>query len=90
MENYLNRTTKSGSYYEDLGTKIQVFEFTDPICTWCWGSEPQLRALEFIYPDVLDVDYITGGLVKDIRDFFDPKSNIHDNPTLANAAIASH
>ncbi len=90
MENYLNRTAQSASYYEDLDSEIQVFEFTDSICTWCWGSEPQLRALEFLYPDTLNVDFITGRLVKDIRDFFAPTSGIKENPKLANEAIASH
>ena len=21
---------------------IEIIEFTDPVCTWCWGSEPVL------------------------------------------------
>jgi predicted DsbA family dithiol-disulfide isomerase len=24
---------------------IEITEFTDPVCTWCWGSEPALRKL---------------------------------------------
>lgn len=78
------------SYYENLETPIQIFEFTDPICTWCWGSEPQMRALEWRYGDLIDTDFIVGGLVKDIREFIDPSLGIGQDPLRSNAAIARH
>lgn len=46
---------------------IKISQFTDPICTWCWASEPVLRKLE--YKLGLDIDFVMGGLVGDIRDF---------------------
>lgn len=51
---------------------IEIIEFTDPYCTWCWGSEPVLRKLEWVYGSNLKIDFVMGGLVKDIRSFYDP------------------
>lgn len=42
---------------------ITVLYFTDPICSSCWGSEPQLRRLKMEYGDVLDVQVHMGGLL---------------------------
>lgn len=55
---------------------IKVIEFTDPVCTWCWGSEPMLRTLEARYGDQVKVEFIMGGLVEDIREFYDSFNNI--------------
>lgn len=53
-------------------TEIQVSEkpikliyFTDPICSSCWGIEPQLRKLKLEYGDILDIEYRMGGLLPD-------------------------
>jgi protein-disulfide isomerase-like protein with CxxC motif len=48
---------------------VEIIEFTDPVCTWCWGSEPILRKLETHYEDQIRLCFVMGGLVKDIRDF---------------------
>lgn len=42
---------------------ITVLYFTDPICSSCWGAEPQLRRLKAEYGDVLDIQYHLGGLL---------------------------
>jgi predicted DsbA family dithiol-disulfide isomerase len=31
--------------------QIEITEFTDPYCTWCWGSEPVLRHVLEAYDD---------------------------------------
>ncbi len=43
--------------------KIKVIYFTDPICSSCWGIEPQLRKLKLTYPHLIDIDYKMGGLL---------------------------
>lgn len=43
----------------------KVIYFTDPICSTCWGIEPQLRKLKLEYGAVLDVEYHMGGLLPD-------------------------
>ena len=45
--------------------KIKVVYFTDPICSSCWGIEPQLRKLKLEYGNVIDVAYHMGGLLPD-------------------------
>lgn len=67
---------------------IEIIEFTDPVCTWCWGSEPLLSALKARYKDQIEVRFVMGGLVKDIRDFND--GSIGGNPEESNRAVASH
>ncbi len=44
---------------------IRVIYYTDPICSSCWGIEPQLRRLKLEYGHVLDFDYRMGGLLPD-------------------------
>ncbi|WFD11883.1 DsbA family oxidoreductase [Tepidibacter hydrothermalis] len=70
--------------------KVEIIEFTDPVCTWCWGSEPLLRKLETRYGDQVEIKYIMGGLVRDIRDFYDSYNDIGGDPERSNSQIAKH
>ncbi len=42
---------------------ITLLYFTDPICSSCWGTEPQLRRLKLEYGDAVDIQYHMGGLL---------------------------
>ncbi len=44
---------------------VKVIYFTDPICSACWGIEPQLRRLKLEYGNILDIEYRMGGLLPD-------------------------
>jgi len=44
---------------------IRIVYFTDPICSSCWGIEPQLRKLKLEYGHLFDIEYRMGGLLKD-------------------------
>ncbi len=44
---------------------IKLIYFTDPICSSCWGIEPQLRKLKLEYGDSIDIEYRMGGLLPD-------------------------
>lgn len=44
---------------------IRLIYFTDPICSSCWGIEPQLRKLKLEYGDNIEIDYRMGGLLPD-------------------------
>lgn len=44
---------------------VKIIYFTDPICSSCWGIEPQLRKLKLEYHDDVDIDYRMGGLLPD-------------------------
>ena len=70
--------------------QLEIIEFTDPVCTWCWGSEPVLRTLEARYTDKIKIGFIMGGLVKDITAFYDSHNEIGGDPELSNQSIAAH
>ncbi|MCE9538197.1 MAG: DsbA family protein [Bacteroidetes bacterium] len=53
--NKIQSTTKS----------IKVVYFTDPICSSCWGIEPQLRKLKLEYGNHIEIEYRMGGLLPD-------------------------
>lgn len=44
---------------------IKVIYYTDPICSSCWGIEPQLRKLKLEYGSVIEIEYRMGGLLPD-------------------------
>ncbi len=44
---------------------VKIIYYTDPICSSCWGIEPQLRKLKIAYGDLLEVEYRMGGLLPD-------------------------
>jgi putative protein-disulfide isomerase len=69
---------------------IEIIEFTDPVCTWCWGSEPVLRKLETRFNEQVKISYIMGGLVKDITSFYDSYNDIGGDPDQSNINIAKH
>lgn len=69
---------------------IDILEFTDPVCVWCWGSEPVLRALKFQFGDKLRLGYVMGGLVENANDFHDPANNIGGGPEAMNAQVGKH
>lgn len=44
---------------------LHIFYFTDPICSSCWGIEPQLRKLKLEYGHLFQIHYHMGGLLPD-------------------------
>lgn len=71
--------------------KLIITNFTDPICTWCWGIEPVLRRLDTHYNGEIEFRYIMGGLVEDINNFTDTQNDIGGNGIeAANKQIETH
>lgn len=44
---------------------VKVIYFTDPICSSCWGIEPQLKKLKLEYGNSIELEYRMGGLLPD-------------------------
>jgi len=44
---------------------LKIIYFTDPICSSCWGIEPQLRKLKLEYGNAIEIEYRMGGLLPD-------------------------
>jgi predicted DsbA family dithiol-disulfide isomerase len=54
---------------------LEVVEFTDPGCSWAWGTEPKLRLLGWRFGDRLKWRRVLGGLIGDMNNYvenFDP------------------
>lgn len=67
---------------------LEVIQYTDPYCTWCWGAEPVMRHIEAVYDKQVRISFIMGGLVKDVTQFHDPLNRI-GGPGMA-AQVAEH
>lgn len=62
---------------------VTLLYFTDPICSSCWGSEPQLRRLKMEYGELVDVQYHMGGLL--------PNWDIYNSGGISKASdVAGH
>lgn len=62
---------------------LRITYFTDPICSTCWGVEPQLRKLKLEYGDYFDIDYFMGGLL--------PSWDIYNSGGISKASdVAPH
>lgn len=57
-------------------TSLEIIEYTDPYCTWCWGSEPVLRKIQETYGDQIRIIFRMGGLVENISKFYDSLNKI--------------
>lgn len=55
----------SVSVTHDGAKPVKIVYYTDPICSSCWGIEPQLRKLKLEYGAYFEMDYRMGGLLPD-------------------------
>lgn len=61
-----NKTSSTDSNSVKANKKpVRIIYFTDPICSSCWGIEPQLRKLKLEYGNSVEIEYRMGGLLKD-------------------------
>lgn len=61
----VNSKSSDSSELKSASKPIKIVYFTDPICSSCWGIEPQLRKLKLEYGHLLDIEYRMGGLLPD-------------------------
>ncbi len=57
--------TASQSNIKSIKKSIKLIYYTDPICSSCWGIEPQLRKLKLEYAHEIETEYRMGGLLPD-------------------------
>ncbi len=50
---------------ETVKKAVKIVYYTDPICSSCWGIEPQLRKLKLEYGNSIEIEYRMGGLLPD-------------------------
>lgn len=56
-------TVKAEIATQTITKPVKVIYFTDPICSSCWGIEPQLRKLKLEYGNSIEIEYRMGGLL---------------------------
>ena len=60
----------------NISPAIELIEYTDPYCTWCWGSEPILRHIQEVYKEQVHVSFVMGGLTDNTAGISDPANGI--------------
>ncbi|HEY9761934.1 MAG TPA: DsbA family protein [Trichocoleus sp.] len=58
-------------------SQVQITYYTDPLCSWSWGLEPQWRRLRYEFGSQISWRYAMGGLLPDWQRFSDPVNDIH-------------
>lgn len=57
--------TSQAGVFKSVSKPVKVIYYTDPICSSCWGIEPQLRKLKLEYGSSIEIEYRMGGLLPD-------------------------
>lgn len=60
-----NATSAENNLIKSDIKPIKIIYYTDPICSSCWGIEPQLRKLKLEYGNFIEIEYRMGGLLPD-------------------------
>ncbi|WP_047419867.1 ClpXP adapter SpxH family protein [Cellulophaga sp. Hel_I_12] len=60
-----SKTEQEASFSKSSQKPVKVIYYTDPICSSCWGIEPQLRKLKLEYGNSIEIEYRMGGLLPD-------------------------
>lgn len=63
---------------------LKITVFADPVCTWCWGSAPVVRALEYRLGDKVEISYVMGCMIEDITTFSNRRLGIGGDIALSN------
>jgi len=56
--------------------QIEISYYTDPLCCWSWGFEPQWRRLQYEYGDNITIRNVMSGLIPSWKNFNDPTNSI--------------
>jgi putative protein-disulfide isomerase len=56
---------------------LEITCFTDPLCCWSWGYEPQLRRLRYGFAGRIAWRLRMGGMIGDWASFDDPINDVH-------------
>ena len=51
-----------------MDQKVKIIQYTDPLCTWCFGMEPTMRKIEYVLGNKVEFVTIMGMLIGDVAD----------------------
>lgn len=64
--------------------RLEITVFADPVCTWCWGSVPVMRAIEYGFGEHVEIEYVMSGMIEDIHTFVNRRLQIGGDVALSN------
>jgi predicted DsbA family dithiol-disulfide isomerase len=59
------KDTSTQEPLDNTSKTLRIVYYTDPICSSCWGIEPQLRKMKLEYGHEISIEYRMGGLLPD-------------------------
>ena len=71
-------------------SNMKITVFSDPVCTWCWGSVPVWRALAYHYGNRVELDHVMGGMIEDIKPYNNRRLAIGGDIATSNRKIHDH
>jgi putative protein-disulfide isomerase len=74
VENH--KVTNSYTQAQPGADRVEITYYTDPLCCWSWGFEPQWRRLQYEYAGKLTWRYCMGGLLPSWKDYNDEMNSI--------------
>ena len=60
-----NTASADSNNFKSEKKPVRIIYYTHPICSSCWGIEPQLRKLKSEYGQYIEIEYRMGGLLPD-------------------------
>ncbi len=57
---------------EHQADRVEITFYTDPLCCWSWGFEPQWRRLQYEFQDRIMYRYVMSGLLPGWKNYNDP------------------
>lgn len=60
------------SIEQSTADRVEITFYTDPLCCWSWGFEPQWRRLQYEFGDQIVVRNVMGGLLPSWKNYNDP------------------
>ena len=57
---------------QNKADRVEITFYTDPLCCWSWGFEPQWRRLQYELQDQIVFRYVMTGLLASWKNFSDP------------------
>jgi len=59
-----------------LVDQLEIIYYTDPLCCWSWGFEPQWRRLLFEFNEIISLRYCMSGLIPSWDSYNDPMHSV--------------
>lgn len=66
---------------------MEIRIFSDVLCTWCYGEEKVLRAVDYVYGDAIRFKNIMGGMIADYHDILPMNMKDNDSNEEANKIL---